>query len=70
MKINEVRAKAKGLGLETKGLGKAELIPAIQTAEGNQPCFGRNDGSCQYGDCCFWDDCLGSFLDGGGKPVS
>jgi hypothetical protein len=70
MNLNDVRAKARELGVPTKGLGKGELIQAIQKAEGNQPCFGRNDGSCQYGDCCFWEDCLECFLAGRANPAS
>ena len=59
MKMQEVRAKAKTLGLkETFGLSKAELIRRIQKAEGNFDCFGRATDYCDQLQCCFRDDCL------------
>ena len=36
----------------------AELIHAIQQAEGYTRCFGNSAGECQYLDCCFRKDCL------------
>ena len=62
MRLSEIRARALRLGLHAKGAGKEAVIKHLQKAEGHQPCFGNNDGSCQYGDCCYWDDCLKSFL--------
>ncbi|MDD5326394.1 MAG: Rho termination factor N-terminal domain-containing protein [Phycisphaerae bacterium] len=59
MKIEEVRKKAKKLGITSGKMKKAELIHAIQKAEGNTPCFGRsNNGQCPYISCCFIKDCL------------
>jgi hypothetical protein len=59
MKINEIKQKAKALGINCNKMKKAEIIHAIQKAEGNTPCFGKsNDGQCQYTNCCFIDDCL------------
>jgi hypothetical protein len=58
MNMTDIKNKAKGLGLVPGKLKKAELIHAIQTAEGNRPCFGWSDGSCVYTDCCFMRDCL------------
>jgi hypothetical protein len=57
MKLGEIKKKAAELGVESKGLKKAELILKVQKAEGNNPCFGQNDGNCPYSDCCFWKDC-------------
>ena len=37
---------------------KAELVHAIQQAEGYTPCFGRSTGDCAYTDCCFREDCF------------
>ncbi|HXH72721.1 MAG TPA: Rho termination factor N-terminal domain-containing protein [Mariprofundaceae bacterium] len=50
---------AKGLGVKniTK-LKKAELIHAIQTAEGHAPCFGRIP-DCQVSPCLFRGECIG-----------
>ncbi len=58
MKMPEIRDKAKALGIKPGKMRKAELITAIQTAEGNTPCFGTSNGYCPYTDCCFMDDCL------------
>ena len=59
MKMQEVRAKAKALGLrETFGLSKAELIRKVQKAEGNFDCFRRAADYCDQLQCCFRDDCL------------
>ncbi len=58
MGMPEIRMKAKALGLTPGNMKKAQLIHAIQTAEGNTPCFGRSNGHCIYTDCCFMQDCL------------
>ncbi len=59
MKVNEVKQKAKALGINWGKMKKAELIRAIQRAEGNTPCFGNsNNGNCPYTNCCFREDCL------------
>jgi hypothetical protein len=59
MKIVEIKEKAKALGIKPGNLKKTELIQAIQRAEGNTDCFGRNSsGSCPHTNCCFIDDCL------------
>lgn len=54
----EIRAKAEALGITPGKMKKAELIHAIQQAEGYTPCFGRSNGKCPYTDCCFMKDCL------------
>jgi hypothetical protein len=58
MKMAEIRSKAKNLGINPGKLKKAELIHAIQQAEGNTQCFGRSEGYCPNIDCCFMQDCL------------
>ncbi len=58
MKMDEIRAKAKSLGIVPGKMKKADLIHAIQTAEGYTPCFGWSNGRCENTDCCFWADCL------------
>jgi hypothetical protein len=59
MKIQEVRVRAKALGLKgTFGLSKAELIRRIQRAEGNFDCFGTASDHCDQVQCCFKTDCL------------
>lgn len=58
MKMTEIKEKAKLLGIEPCKMKKADLIHAIQKAEGYTPCFGKGDYNCPYIDCCFRDDCL------------
>jgi hypothetical protein len=59
VKLEEVRQKAKDLGIKTGKLRKAELIRAIQEAEGNFPCFGTpENGECDQLECLWRDDCL------------
>ena len=58
MKIAEIKQKAKALGITSGKMKKAELIHAIQQAEGNNPCFGSSNGQCPYTACCFIQDCL------------
>jgi hypothetical protein len=60
MKINEIKQKAKALGINCGNkMKKTELIHSIQKTEGNTPCFGKsNNGKCQYTNCCFMGDCL------------
>jgi hypothetical protein len=58
MKMNEVRKKAKSLGIKAKNPTKAELIKMIQRAEGNFDCFGTAKDFCDQRMCCFRDDCL------------
>ncbi len=59
MKIQEVRNIAKEKGIKTTRMNKADLIRAIQLAEGNFDCFGSPiDGFCDQMDCVWRDDCL------------
>jgi hypothetical protein len=58
MKVLVIKEKAKSLGIRPGKMKKAELIHAIQQAEGYTRCFGSSDGECQYPDCCFRGDCL------------
>jgi hypothetical protein len=60
MGLPEIRTKALALGLTPGKTRKAELIHAIQMAEGHNPCFGRSNADCRYTDCCFMPDCLKS----------
>ncbi len=58
LSINDIQMKAKNVGVNPGKMNKIDLIHAIQTAEGNKPCFGCSNGSCIYSDCCFMADCL------------
>jgi hypothetical protein len=59
MKMQEVREKAKTLGLKTGGMKKIDLILAIQSKEGNTPCFKTEVNDCDQTDCCWRSDCQG-----------
>lgn len=58
MTIDKIKRKAKKLGINCGKMKKAEIIHSIQTAEGNMPCFGTTNGSCEQVKCCFIKDCL------------
>ncbi|HID98392.1 MAG TPA: SAP domain-containing protein [Thermodesulfobacteriaceae bacterium] len=60
MKMNEIRSKAKELGLTIRvGMTKVDAVRAIQAAEGHDQCYGRGLAeSCGQEDCCFRSDCL------------
>lgn len=58
MRMSEVRAKAKAVGLDPGKMKKTELICAIQKAEGFTVCFGSGRPDCPYTDCCFRSDCI------------
>ena len=56
MKMAEIRDRARAMGVRTGGL-KQDLIRRIQSAEGNQPCFGTRT-ECDQTGCCWREDCL------------
>jgi hypothetical protein len=61
MKMNEIREKAKALGIKVMATTKkSDLIRQIQRAEGNFDCFGTVKDYCDQWDCCFREDCLSS----------
>ncbi len=59
MKIQDIRSKAKEMGINSFGKTKAELIRAIQKAEGNFDCYGTATDYCDQLDCSFRSSCLG-----------
>ena len=59
MKMQEIRRKAKELGIRVKNTSKAELIRTIQRSEGNFDCFGTARDYCDQRECCFYRDCFG-----------
>ena len=58
MKMQEVRKKAKALGIKSFGMKKVDLIRAIQSKEGNVPCFKTGLDSCDQFNCCWRSECL------------
>lgn len=58
MKLEEIKAKAKTLGVAPGKMKKAELIRAIQQAEENPCCFATGQGEiCGQNGCLWRRDC-------------
>jgi len=57
--LKQIRARAKQIGLtDFEGLGKGDLIRAIQKKEGNDSCFDAPwCNICRREDCCWSKDC-------------
>ena len=53
MKMHEIRAIAKNLGINSFGKSKAELIREIQRKEGNFDCYGTANSFCDQLECLF-----------------
>jgi len=58
MKMQDVRAKAKALGINSFGKTKTALVREIQRKEGYTDCYGTAAGECDEIACCFRDSCL------------
>jgi hypothetical protein len=59
MKYNDIRHMAKGLGINTRGMKKTELIQSIQRAEDNVDCYGTpRVETCNENACLWREDCL------------
>jgi hypothetical protein len=58
MKMHEVRAIAKSLGINSFGKSKVELVKEIQRKEGNFDCFRSATSYCDQLDCLFRTSCL------------
>ena len=58
MKLDAIREIAKKHGIKTARMKKADLIQAIQQAEGNEQCFetGKSE-TCGQDDCSWREDC-------------
>jgi hypothetical protein len=57
MTVDEVKSRAKALGLEPDRFEVKELIHLIQVKEGTSPCFGLHGQWCTEERCCWWDRC-------------
>jgi hypothetical protein len=57
MNMADTGMKAKVWGIQPDGMKKAELIHAIQKAEGSSVCYGQFGAGCRYKACCFRSDC-------------
>jgi len=60
MNLSTVKERARQIQLSgISKMRKPELIRAIQTKEGNPPCFGADwRFDCRREDCCWREDCL------------
>ena len=58
MTIEEIRQRAEALGIPTTCRNKAELVRAIQSAEGNSPCFRSGRSQCEHIGCCWLVECI------------
>jgi hypothetical protein len=59
MTVAAIKDIARDLGIKPGKMVKAQLIQAVQEAEGNFPCFGTAaDGHCDQLDCRWRTDCL------------
>ena len=58
MNMQELKAIAKGRGVRSGSLKKAELVRALQAAEGNEQCFGIGKAAeCGQEECLWKADC-------------
>lgn len=59
MNFTEIKKMAKGMGINTYGMKKIEVIRSIQRAENNIDCYGTDRVEICNEDACLWrDDCL------------
>ena len=58
MTMPVIRERAQMMGITPGKMKKAELIHAIQMAEGCTPCYGRSNGQCPWLECCWRTDCF------------
>ena len=58
MKYRDVQQRAKKMGLKCVGVKKADMIRSIQSAEGNESCFGGSRAGCDQKQCCWIADCV------------
>ncbi len=59
MELHEIREIARAMGVRSKGMDKAELVRAIQRAEGNFDCFGTAmEEECDQEECMWREDCF------------
>jgi hypothetical protein len=57
-KLQEVRAIARSMGIDTRNVTMTELIRAIQRAEGNTDCYLTIQvHTCGQTNCCWREEC-------------
>ena len=59
MKFNEIRNMAKGMGINTYGMKKTDVVRAIQREENNIDCYGTQRVDICNEEACLWrNDCI------------
>ena len=59
MNFNEIKRMAKGMGINTRGMKKTDVIRSIQRAENNIECYGTQRVDMCDEDACLWkNDCI------------
>ena len=59
MRVDDIRIKARDLGLNPGRMGKVDLVRLVQRQEGNFDCFATAvSGICDQTDCLWRDDCF------------
>jgi len=59
MNMQDIRERAKDIGIKTSGMNKLKLIQTIQLTEGNFNCFASAfDNECDQLNCIWRDDCF------------
>lgn len=58
MDMTQIKEKAKQLGIQVSKMKKADLIRAIQSKEGNFPCFATAQDYCNQVSCAWRKGCL------------
>jgi len=59
LNMKEIREMAQQLGVRSTRMRKAELIRAIQRAEGNYDCYGTaTEEECDQEECLWREDCF------------
>ena len=58
MTTRDIRKRAEAMGLKIDSDNKADLIRAIQAAEGNPQCYHSGQTSCDQTACCWLEDCI------------
>lgn len=59
MELQEIREIAREMGVDTRGMGRAEAVRAIQRAIGEIDCFGSAaEEECDQEDCMWREDCF------------
>lgn len=58
MKMKNIKEIAKQMNINFENMDKAELIRAIQNAEGNIPCYATRGHECDQINCLWREDCV------------